>query len=526
MRVHGTPAVADMALVARVGTTGGRLCVRSNGLAPKTREYVVLTGFSPDHNLGVYNNDVDAVTRAFTERYFFCSEQGRFRAAYRVRSNAYQTPELCAFQDAVVRNMPRLPRLAPAQVVEMYSGAKRRVYERAAASLARTALRSTDARLTSFVKFEKQDTQKAPRIINPRTPRYNLELARFLKHAEHHYFKAINRVFGGRTPATVIKGLNADDSGRVLHRKWQQFERPCAIGLDATKFDMHVSPTALRYEHAFYLRLWSHHPTLRKLLRWQLRNSGCAYVADGTVEFAMEGTRCSGDINTSLGNCLLMCALVHAYAAERGVTIELANNGDDCVVFLERDDELKFAGGLDEWFKRRGFAMAVEATVHEFEEVEFCQTHPVRVGGEWRMVRSVAAVLRKDAMCLIPVPNQRVWRMWLDAVGTCGAMLCAGVPVLGEYYRMYKRWGLTATSGLVQETFRNRSQLQLAQGVRDVEITDDARCSFYYAFGITPDRQLAMEQVFRDAKITTLDDNRLVREALVLSTGTNVVNYE
>lgn len=142
------------------------------------------------------------------------------------------------------------------------------------------------------------------------------------------------------------------------------------------------------------------------------------------------------------------------------------------------------------------------------------------------MVRSVAAVLRKDAMCLIPVPNQRVWRMWLDAVGTCGAMLCAGVPVLGEYYRMYKRWGLTATSGLVQETFRNRSQLQLAQGVRDVEITDDARCSFYYAFGITPDRQLAMEQVFRDAKITTLDDNRLVREALVLSTGTNVVNYE
>lgn len=527
MRVHGTTTEAQQHLVERVKEVGGQLCVRPSGLAPKTRRYVVVTGFSPEHNLGVFNSDVGAVTRALTERYFFCANgKGGFRPAYRVNRNAFNIPHLAAFRDAVCHHMPRLPRLTPAQVVAMYSGAKRRTYERAAVSLERRPLCLEDARLTSFVKFEKQDISKAPRIINPRSPRYNLELARFLKHAEHHYFRSVNRVFGGRTPATVIKGLNADQSGSVLRAKWEHFRRPCAIGLDATKFDMHVSITALRYEHGFYTRLHNNHPVLGKLLKWQEVNEGAAYLVDGRVRFATQGTRCSGDINTSLGNCLLMCALVHAYAVERGCDIELANNGDDCVAFLESADERRFREGLGEWFRKRGFAIVAEPTVHEFEQVEFCQTRPVCIGGRWRMVRTVQTILRKDPMCLVPVPSDATLKKWLGAVGECGGALCSGVPVLEAFYEMYRRWGTPASRGFIEEVYRNRSQLQLSRGVEQAVIDDRARVSFYYAFGITPDRQVQMEAAFRSAERTELTHEVVTRGGLTVCPGVNVITYE
>ncbi len=521
--MHGSHTACDPALrELRKKRCRGRLCVRRNGQTGKTRTFVVAAGLGPDHNLGVYNNNVDTIERAFTERYFLCKDGEGFRPAFRVGSGAYRTPEFSDFRNQVLSNMPRLSVMTSAQVVDCYRGAKRKVYEQAHLSLQMDRLTQRDARLTSFVKFEKQDVGKAPRVINPRSARYNLRLGKYLKHAEHHYFRAINSAFGGHTRATVIKGYNADDSADILRAKWDRFKRPVAVGLDATKFDMHVSVPALKYEHSFYTGLFPGNRELPKLLRWQLINKGTAYALDGRVDFEMHGTRSSGDLNTSLGNCLLMCSLVWVYARELGVEIELANNGDDCVVFMEEDSLRTFVDALSRWFRRRGFAMQVEDPVFEFEQLEFCQTHPVQLTTGWRMVRNVSSALRKDPMCLVPVPTERVFRRWLDAVGTCGGDLASGVPVLQSFYRVFKRAGLPAGK-LLQEVYKNRSQLQLAAGLKKSDVIDArARVSFYYAFGLSPDYQRVLERIFDSARLDVVVASTIERAALVLDPGYNV----
>lgn len=523
MKVRGSNTQTSPDLrIQRERECGGRLCVHRNGRLGKTREFVVTQGFSPDHNLGVYNNNVDTIERAFTERYFLCKDGEGFRPAFKVGPSSFKAPGLSEFRKRVLDAMPRLPVLSRASVVRMYRGGKRRVYEAAHVSLQQDPLCEKDAKLAAFAKFEKQDVEKAPRVINPRSPRYNLELGRYLKHAEHHFFRAINQAFGAHTKATVIKGFNADDSAEILHSKWRLFNKPVAIGLDATKFDMHVSQQALKYEHSHYTELYPGCNQLRQLLRWQLVNRGTAYCADGRVDFEMQGTRSSGDLNTSLGNCIIMCALVWAYASELGIRLELANNGDDCVVIMEEHDVARFQGRLSRWFRRKGFAMTVEDPVYEFEQIEFCQTHPVKLTTGWRMVRNLSAVLRKDPMCLIPLPNQRVYRKWLDAVGTCGGILSEGVPIHHAYYDIYKRHGLPA-GGLIDEVYRNRSQLQLGVGLQQgAKVTPETRVSYYYAFGVLPDTQIAYERWLRGAKLDLEMAGPIERNALVLDPGFNV----
>jgi hypothetical protein len=421
--------------------------------------------------------------------------------------------------------MPRLPVLTEVQVVNSYTGAKRTLYEKARISLMRTGLQERDSDLTSFVKFEKQDVQKAPRVINPRHPRFNLALGKYLKHAEKPIFQAINQAYGGATAATVIKGMNAVQSAAVLRDKWNQFGRPVAVGLDASKFDMHVSRAALRYEHSFYRGLFPGSPELVELLSAQEVNKGRAYAPDGCVKFRMDATRSSGDLNTSLGNCILMCALVHSYAKERGLSVELANNGDDCVVFLDESDLGQFSNGLSDWFRVKGFAMTVEAPARMFEELEFCQTRPVLVGGGWKMVRNHHAVVKKDPMCLMPIPNDRTLRKWMYAVGECGLASASGVPVQQAFYRCLLRSGVRCSAGMKRQVFRNTGWEVRANGLaaQSALVTDASRASYYLAYGITPDAQLALEKFYDTVTFRALMDGVLEREDLKLEPGLSLI---
>lgn len=521
--MRGSDTKVDPVLRERVNKEcRGKLCARSNGKSTKTRVFTVVSGFGPNHNLGVYNNSVAAVERAFVERYFLCKHATGFEPALRPQADKFETKWFKDFRKKCLKYMPHLPVLTYEETLCLFPAKKRMVYMQALESLSRVGkVGKRDARLSSFVKFEKQDVCKAPRIINPRSPRYNLEVARYLKHFEHHMFRAINVAFGERTAATVIKGLDADAAGAVLRAKWDLFANPIAIGLDATKFDMHVSPVALKYEHTFYNKYWKS-AELKEMLSWQLDNKGTARCQDGKVNFSMKGTRCSGDINTSLGNCVIMCALVYAYCKQVGVRVELANNGDDCVVFMERSDERAFRAGLEEFFESRGFVMEVEPTCMEFEELEFCQTHPCKIGGAWRMIRNPSTCLKKDVMCLRPMQNDECFKKWLYAVGDAGCSLNAGVPVLEAFYKGLKKNGVESKrfSDLVSP-YRFAST-----SVRTCEVTDEARASFYVAFGLTPPLQMAMERLLENRTIDSVDWNEIERNDLVVELpGTQILTW-
>lgn len=486
------------------------------GRAPKCRVWCQITGTAPPTSLGVYNASARNAERAFLERYYYCEvAPGVFAPALPVANDAYfADPWLLAFLVSVVRHVVLPPPAPIFDVVEAYRGTKHRRYIEAAKRLELLGLMEAHCTLKAFVKFEKQDLSKAPRVINPRAPEYNLELGRFLKFAEKEYFLAIQRTFGH---PVVIKGYDHFEGARIFASHWHEFAEPVAVGLDAKKFDMHVSPAALTYEHAFYVCAYARctpqqacakllSPTkgdsgtvqrLCYLLMKQVCNRGKARFPDGRIKFSMRGTRSSGDLNTSLGNCLIMCSLVHSYASRQRVKIRLANNGDDCVVFLERSCLARFVAGIPQFFNTFGFRMTVEPPVSILERAEFCQSHALYDGRAWRFVRHPRVVIQKAAMCLIPIKTRRDIRKWMMAVGLCEGFIYDGVPVLSSWARAYRRSGVYASLKFQAFVFKNTSRgYAVGNTPQQLPVLDAARVSFFKAFGITPEEQIALEQLY------------------------------
>jgi len=309
----------------------------------------------------------------------------------------------------------------------------------------------------------------------------------------------------------VLKGFNAQQTGEIFNSKWNSFRKPVAIGLDASRFDQHVGIDALRWEHSVYNGIFKS-PELRRLLSWQLNNKVVGHCKDGKLKYVTEGCRMSGDMNTALGNCLIMCALVHCYLSMKGIKGSLANNGDDCTVILEQRDLLKFQDGLQEWFLEMGFSMKVEDPVYDIEGIEFCQTHPVFDGSNYVMVRNFPKALSKDCLSMKQLDHPATCRMWLDAIGQGGLSLTGGIPVYQDFYSSLIKCASTVTVPPKRQTNWTRRkakpQVELTNGMswlsRNMDrhysshISGRTRHSFYLAFGVTPEQQIALEDVYRN----------------------------
>jgi len=195
--------------------------------------------------------------------------------------------------------------------------------------------------------------------------------------------------------------------------------------------------------------------------------------------------------------------MIHAYALSMGVVVQLANNGDDCVVFMEQSDLALFSSGLDAWFTRMGFTMQVEAPCFNFEEIEFCQTHPVWVGpsyDDYIMVRHPKWGIAKDTMTVHDYRQPSMFRGWLYAVGTGGMAMTGQIPVFQEFYRTYLRAGCfrkTAESGQSWGVRQLSKDMVRSYGV----VQARTRASFYWAFGVTPDEQLVLEDFYGSVDI-------------------------
>jgi hypothetical protein len=208
----------------------------------------------------------------------------------------------------------------------------------------------------------------------------------------------------------------------------------------------------------------------------------------------------SGDMNTSLGNVLLMCLMCHSYFREIGLDCAFLNDGDDCVVICERRDLPKL-NTLPDWFSKLGMVMKVEPAVDELERVEFCQSHPVEINpGYWRMVRDPRVTLSKDLCVTRPVRDERTWNMMRKSISDCGMALAGDVPV---YFAFYSALGREATvSKRSARKMRARGPSTgmefLARGMHPKYQWPSTCCrvSFAKAFDIWPDQQEAMERQY------------------------------
>jgi hypothetical protein len=415
--------------------------------------------------------------------------------------------DLGEYRKAVLQKMPKhLEPLTHDEFVMLYDGPKRKRYEAAARSLLERQLEEKDWKISLFIKDETicswSKVDPAPRLISPRSPEYCLEVGCYIKPIEHLLYKAVARVWG---ETTIAKGLNFNQRGQLISEKWNAFRKPVAIGLDAHRFDQHVSYEALKWEHSVYTGCFPGKPKLRKLLDKQLFNSGTCYVDDHKVTYHRKGGRMSGDMNTALGNCLIMTGLVWTYARQKGLNVKLINDGDDCVVFLEQEDLNAFLSGFKPWFVERGFNMKVEEPVYELEGIEFRQCHPVWNGEQYSMCRNVHKALFTDVVHVGRTIDEI--KAIRQAVAECGEAWARGFPVFPEFYRSLR-------TGVEAAVLRHSGTYWNAKGcfAGTLQITDEARLSFEKAFGVTPHEQLAIEAMYRALCPVQFNEPHIVHE--------------
>lgn len=472
-----------------------RMVVTRTQAPCKSRQAYVIQGVTHDDRLLCINDpDVGTLATALLERMFKCKVGGEFvEPPTPNRDHLFVT--LKYFKQQLLRSTKWTPKVSPEQFVQMYQGRKRTLYENCLSEFYATGVTKKHAVSCPFVKCEKCRPGSAPRCIQPRKAPYNVGIGVYLKPNEHCVYHAISKVFGDST-IVVMKGVNVCQIAVALRAKWDSFGDPACVGLDATKFDMHVSRTMLEWEHSIYLILSGNCKELRRLLRMQLDNTGVAFCQDGKLRYKVSGRRFSGDMNTALGNCIIMCAMVYSYAREKLISIKLGNNGDDCVVFMERKDVSAFTSGLDEWFMRLGFRMTVEPPVYRFADVEFCQMHPIYTLQGWTMVRNFQVAREKDSLSIIPLSSEKIFRKWIHAVGEGGLALTSGVPVFQSMYQCYIRNGVPSNIGKSPAMASGARFMSVGMEARVMEIIPLARVTFFEAWGVTPDEQVVLEEYF------------------------------
>nr|UTQ50895.1 MAG: RNA-dependent RNA polymerase [Plant tombusvirus-like associated RNA 3] len=394
--------------------------------------------------------------------------------------------------------------MSPEEYLGCYRGRKLTIYSKAFDTLQHEKLAPRDFEVKAFIKKEKDKSNTSdPRIIQPRSPRFHVSFGRYVRAIEGKIYKRWTSLWqrAAKSTATPVcfKGLNYLERGNFFAEKWATFNRPVAVSLDASRFDLHVSCDALRFTDDLYRACF--HPRYRNELDYLLQGRhatrGVALCKESLWKYRKTGGRCSGDADTSLGNVCIMLAISYQIAKHLSIHLELANDGDDQVFILESHQLSRLLEVVEPTFAQYGFRVKVEEPVYDFERIDFCQTRPVRTPAGCIMTRYPGSAMTKDLASFLPLQRRKVLEDMLSAVGSCGLAAYACMPVLGQFYKTMssvkgngsKHWERTGVNlGYLYHTRGLLQEEKHGEGIHP-----STRLSFWKAFGILPDLQEAME---------------------------------
>lgn len=388
--------------------------------------------------------------------------------------------------------------------IVQYRGRKRTLYENAIKSLDDRPVSRRDSVVKAFIKPEKvSDVTRDPRVIQARGPRYGVELGNFLKPLEHRLYgvRGTRHLRHMLPPGRLIaKGLCLRKRAGLLAKKFARWPDTCCVPLDASRFDAHVSEDMLRVEHAVYRGAYPGSAKLDKLLSWQLNNVG--YTNQG-IKYKLRGGRMSGDMNTALGNCIIVTVIVCTAMQEAGIPPtkwDMLCDGDDTLIFVPRS-HLSIVGHVVRGFERAGFSMKVESVCHTLEEIEFCQTRYVETNDGPKMVSNPKRCISNALASVRLFTHEASIGRIAYQLGQCHLACAMGVPVLQEFALALMRNGEpnTKASLIAEPIVAKASKEYRSHGgaVGPVEISEEARTSFASAWDIGPWEQLEMESQLR-----------------------------
>jgi len=250
-----------------------------------------------------------------------------------------------------------------------YEGRLRSRYLAAWQSLEESPLCREDFKLSPFLKAEKLNPNKVhkPRMIMPRTPRYNLVLASYLKNFEHELYRRWKGPSGKRI---VAKGMNPVQRAKIIEEKFLSIPDCVVVEVDGAQFEAHQTRDLLKEEHSVYL---SKFPNLRWMLEAQLTLEG---RTSEHIKFSRPGCRASGDFNTGLGTTICMTVPVMSTMRILGIReYDLLSDGDNCLLFLhQRDLPTLMSKFYDQMVRSAGLECTIENPVYVMEQITFGQS--------------------------------------------------------------------------------------------------------------------------------------------------------
>jgi hypothetical protein len=217
------------------------------GISYKVRNYFHVGSWGPPVKYTVHHSSIVNLARGLLTRVFYRNVNGRMVLTPRPCEGIFKIRLDSFLKRLKSYLLPTIP-ITRDEFPLLYKDRRQKVYQDAVDSLYVKPLTRKDAHIKAFVKAEKICIQAKrdpdPRVIQPRDPRYNVEVGRFLKPIEKDLYQAVARVFH---EPTIFKGFNAHDSGRLMKVKWDKYQDPVAVGLDASRFDQCVSRQALEW---------------------------------------------------------------------------------------------------------------------------------------------------------------------------------------------------------------------------------------------------------------------------------------
>lgn len=369
-----------------------------------------------------------------------------------------------------------------------------------------------DSKVRCFVKSELTKPQPGkfykPRMIQYRSARFLVHVARYLKPIEHLIY-SVNNVFTRKSGPECAKSMDNSKRGKVLEQQAKNLRLAYFLSLDCSAFDAHVNTGLLEVEQAFYKRVASaagwgkvHVGTFVRAMKMQLVNRVSGVFPDGKISYTVKGNRMSGDLNTACGNCLLFMLMIsdamNALVGKDAWT--MLDDGDDCVVMMEGELYTpSFARRLVDRFRSYGMVLKIESCsqASDIENIEFCQSKPVKTSRGYVMVRNWEKVLSTVTAGVRWHGDFDDFRSFCAAVGVGDGIACRGVPVLQSWFSWVRRVAAEASANreVLSDTYRFW-RVDLTERFEPEMISEETRMSFLLAFGLDTSEQNQWEELF------------------------------
>ncbi|QKN84402.1 RNA dependent RNA polymerase [Rice Tombus-like virus 2] len=385
-----------------------------------------------------------------------------------------------------------------AQTASTYTGRLRRRYEEALVSLRDEWLQPRDFKLEAFLKGEKFDPTKKvskPRMICPRSSRYNLVLASYLKPLEHALWKHWKKGWGCRRTRVSAKGLNGAHRAALIADKFEEVGDCVCFEIDGKAFEAHITKRQLRLEHGVYKAAYGSRE-LADLLSCQLELKG---VTAGGMKFKRDGCRASGDFNTGLGNTLLMGAFTSAcvdrfFSSNPNSRVSILADGDNALIFVDRAHAAELRGSFRSIMSGLcAHEMEVENPVDVLEQTVFGQSQPVETVEGLKMVRNLHKTLA-GAFCNYRHYDKKNFAVSLvHEIALAELSLNRGVPILQPYFNEVVRITRGCRRVKNAENFLEGHLIGVSVSDKTIPLTPSSRLSFERAYGLDPREQIRLE---------------------------------